>query len=78
MTVDVSIEVLIGASLFVGGQLVTLAGVVRSNRDQGRRIGALEGREKEREGEAKGEAKALRRLRVRTAAGGVPISDDDQ
>lgn len=42
MNLDVSTEVLIGASLFVGGQLVTLASVVRSNRDQGRRIGALE------------------------------------
>lgn len=73
VTIDVSIEVIVGASLFVGGQLVTLAGVVRSNRDQGRRLGQLE--------QWKTATLAVqkdRRVRVRTAATGVPVSADDE
>jgi hypothetical protein len=75
MTVDVSMEMIIGASLFVGGQLVTLASVVRSNRDQGRRLGKLEDWKAAVIAVKKDRAE---RMRVRTAAGGVPISEDDQ
>lgn len=75
MTLDVSVEMLVGAALFVGGQLVTLAGVVRSNRDQGRRLGALEQWKTAVTAVEKDRAK---RVRVRTAAGGVPISEDEQ
>lgn len=72
MTVDVSPEVLIGASLFMGGQIAILAQVVRSNRDQGRRLGALE---RHREAADAVEKDRAKRVRVRTAAGGVPIDD---
>lgn len=68
-------EVLLGAALFVGGQLVTLAGTVRSNRDQGRRLGRLEDWKAAVIAVEKDRAK---RVRVRTAAGGVPISGDDE
>ncbi len=74
MTVDVSTEVLIGASLFMGGQIAILAQVVRSNRDQGRRLGALERHREAAEAVEKDRAK---RLRVRTSAGGVPVGGDE-
>lgn len=73
MTFDVSLEVVIGASLFVGGQLVTLAGVVRSNRDQGRRLGALEKAEASRIAVLKD-----RKERVRANTRGVPVTVDDE
>lgn len=72
MTLDVSLEVICGSCLFMGGQLVTLASVVRSNRDQGRRIGALE-----RWKEATIAIQKDRRTRIRTAGSGVPLPPDD-
>jgi hypothetical protein len=72
MTFDVSLEVVIGASLFVGGQLVTLAGVVRSNRDQGRRLGALERAEAVRTALVKD-----RKERRREDTRGIPIVPDE-
>lgn len=42
MTIDVSTSELVIASAFLGGQIITLAGVVRSNISQGRRLGSLE------------------------------------
>lgn len=72
MTFDVSLEVVIGASLFVGGQLVTLASVVRSNRDQGRRLGAIERAEAVRVALAKD-----RKERRREDTRGIPIVSDE-
>jgi hypothetical protein len=68
MTLELSHVVAIAtACLFVGGQLAILAQVVRSNRDQGRRLGALERAEAKRAGAA-----AARRERVLTNPTGVP------
>lgn len=74
MTFDIPVVIaLCTACLFVGGQLAILAQVVRSNREQGRRLGALE------QWKAKREAiEGDRRIRVRTAAGGVPVAEDGQ
>lgn len=71
MTFDVSAEVLAGACIFMGGQIAILAQVVRSNRDQGRRLGAIEKREGKREGARE------ERQRSFSRANGIPISDSD-
>ena len=43
MTFDfATVVVLVSGAVFQGGQIATLAAVVRSNRDQGRRLGAIE------------------------------------
>jgi hypothetical protein len=73
MTVDISIEVLVGGAVFLGGQIAILAQVVRSNRDQGRRLGTLE---KWRAGLEAVEKDRTKRHRLNTAAGGVPQSDE--
>jgi hypothetical protein len=76
LTVDVSMEVLIGASLFIGGQLVTLASVVRSNRDQGRRIGAVEKWQVKHD--AKKEGAETERRRNRTSPLGHRTEPEDE
>lgn len=75
MTIDVSTEAIVVAAAFLGGQIITLAGVVRSNISQGRRLGQLE---RWRAGRAAAQ-KAIKaeRRRVRTAALGIPINGGD-
>jgi hypothetical protein len=73
MTLDISTEALIGASLFMGAQLALLTLTVQSNRNQGRRIGKLE---KARAGRlAARRAVRVERRRVATRGVGVPITD---
>lgn len=74
MTIDVSVEVLVGAAVFMGGQIAILAQVVRSNRDQGRRLGKLE---QWQTGVEAVKRDRTQRHRVRTAPGGVPIQGDE-
>lgn len=74
VTIDVSVEVLVGAAVFTGGQIAILAQVVRSNRDQGRRLGALE---RWRTGVEAVKKDRTQRHRVRTAADGVPLQEDE-
>lgn len=76
MTIELTVAELAIGCAFMGGQIAILASVVRSNRDQGRRLGGLE----KREGERKAAKVAVQeeRKRVRTAAGGVPISTGDE
>ena len=72
MNVEVSAEALIVGAAFLGGQIAILAGVVRSNRDQGRRIGALE-KWQERH-DAVSDYKTQRHV---APVFGVPTQDDD-
>lgn len=72
MTIEVSPEALIVGAAFLGGQIAILAGVVRSNRDQGRRIGQLEQAERGRMAVAEYKEK-----RTLSRAHGVPISEDE-
>ena len=73
MTFDLAeVGLIVGAATMLGGQLAILQQVVRSNRDQGARLGRLE---KWREGVEKvAEYKAKRTL---SRAHGVPTTEDD-
>lgn len=73
MTFDVSAEVLAGACIFMGGQIAILAQVVRSNRDQGRRLGELEDWKA-----ATLAVKDYKEKRTLSRAHGIPISDSDE
>lgn len=75
MTIEASVSELVLASAFLGGQIAVLAGVVRSNRDQGRRLGELE-KAIERLETRRDVAKEYQTQRHVAPASGVPITED--
>lgn len=77
MTFDLGeVALIVSAALFQGGQIVMLRIVVSSNRDQGRRLGALERLAAADEAAKKAVEAAVEaeRRRVRHDTRGVPVA----
>lgn len=77
MTFDLGeVALIVSAALFQGGQIVMLRIVVASNRDQGRRLGALDKALGEMKAADEARAKAVddERRRVRHDTRGVPVA----
>ena len=72
MTIDISTAELAIACAFLGGQIATLAGVVRSNISQGRRLGLLENWQSNHDA-----VRAYREKRANAPVLGVPTHTDE-